>query len=104
MARCNTPGHAFLQHAALQNDSNVARALQNARGSHRTLQARRNVANAKSHMSSRIPTLLLNNNLISQETFLLFKSRQKDSGNSVVTELGKLGVLTEDQIADFLSS
>ncbi len=55
-------------------------------------------------MSSRIPTLLLNNNLIKQEHFLLFKSRQKDSGNSVVTELSKLGVISEDQIADFLSS
>ena len=53
-------------------------------------------------MNSRIPTLLLNNNLITQEHYLLFKSRQKDSGNSVVTELCKLGVLGEDQIAQFL--
>ncbi len=55
-------------------------------------------------MNSRVPTLLLNNNLISQEQYLLFKSRQKDSGNSVVTELCKLGVINEDQIASFLAS
>lgn len=55
-------------------------------------------------MSSRIPNLLLSNNLITQEHFLLFKSRQKDSGNSVVMELTKLGVISEEQIADFLSS
>ena len=55
-------------------------------------------------MSSRIPNLLMNNNLLTQEQFLVFKSRQKDSGNSVVTELCKLGVITEDQIAAFLSS
>ena len=46
----------------------------------------------------------LNNNLISQEHFLVFKSRQKDSGNTVVTDLSKLGVVTEDQIASFLST
>ncbi|RPH95414.1 type IV-A pilus assembly ATPase PilB [candidate division KSB1 bacterium] len=54
-------------------------------------------------MNSRIPNLLLNNNLLSQEQYLLFKSRQKDSGNSVVTDLCKLGVVTEDQIASFLA-
>jgi type IV pilus assembly protein PilB len=54
-------------------------------------------------MNSRIPNLLLNNNLISQEQYLLFKSRQKDSGNSVVTDLCKLGVVTEDQIEEFLA-
>jgi type IV pilus assembly protein PilB len=55
-------------------------------------------------MNSRVPNLLLNNNLISQEQYLLFKSRQKDSGNSVVTELSKLGVVNEEQIASFLAS
>jgi type IV pilus assembly protein PilB len=55
-------------------------------------------------MSSRVANLLLNNNLISQEHFLVFKSRQKDSGNSVITDLSKLGVVTEDQIASFLST
>ncbi|MBU0691121.1 type IV-A pilus assembly ATPase PilB [bacterium] len=55
-------------------------------------------------MSSRVANLLLNNNLISQEHFLVFKSRQKDSGNSVVTDLAKLGVVSEDQIASFLST
>jgi type IV pilus assembly protein PilB len=55
-------------------------------------------------MNSRVPNLLLNNNLISQEQYLLFKSRQKDSGNSVVTELCKLGVISEEQIASFLAS
>ncbi len=55
-------------------------------------------------MSSRIPNLLLNNSLLSQEQFLVFKSRQKDSGNSVVTDLCKLGVITEEQISAFLSS
>ena len=55
-------------------------------------------------MNSRVPNLLLNNNLITQEQYLLFKSRQKDSGNSVVTDLCKLGVVTEDQISSFLSS
>jgi type IV pilus assembly protein PilB len=55
-------------------------------------------------MNSRVPNLLLNNNLITQEQYLLFKSRQKDSGNSVVTELCKLGVVTEDQISSFLAS
>jgi type IV pilus assembly protein PilB len=54
-------------------------------------------------MNSRIPNLLLNNNLINQEQYLLFKSRQKDSGNSVVTEIAKLGVISEDQIASFLA-
>ena len=54
-------------------------------------------------MSSRIPNLLLNSSLISQEQYLLFKSRQKDSGNSVVTDLCKLGVVTEDQVAEFLA-
>ncbi len=55
-------------------------------------------------MNSRVPNLLLNNNLLTQEQFLLFKSRQKDSGHSVVTELAKLGVISEEQIAAFLSS
>lgn len=55
-------------------------------------------------MNSRLPNLLLNNGIINQEQFLLFKSRQKDSGNSVVTELCKLGVVNEDQIASFLAS
>ncbi|HEY3296243.1 MAG TPA: type IV-A pilus assembly ATPase PilB [bacterium] len=55
-------------------------------------------------MNSRVPNLLMNNSLISQEQYLLFKSRQKDSGNSVVTELCKLGVITEEQIASFLAS
>ena len=54
-------------------------------------------------MNSRIPNLLLNSSLISQEQYLLFKSRQKDSGNSVVTDLCKLGVVTEDQVAQFLA-
>lgn len=54
-------------------------------------------------MNSRIPNLLLNNSLLSQEQYLLFKSRQKDSGNSVVTDLCKLGVINEDQISQFLS-
>ena len=54
-------------------------------------------------MNSRIPNLLLNNSLISQEQYLLFKSRQKDSGNSVVTDLCKLGVVTEEQISEFLA-
>ena len=55
-------------------------------------------------MNSRLPNLLLNNNLLSQEQYLVFKSRQKDSGNTVVTELTKLGVIGEDQITSFLSS
>ncbi len=55
-------------------------------------------------MNSRLPNLLLNNNLLSQEQYMVFKSRQKDSGNSVVTELTKLGVITEDQMAAFLAS
>lgn len=55
-------------------------------------------------MNSRLPNLLLNSTLLSQEQYLLFKSRQKDSGNSVVTELAKLGVTTEEQIAAFLAS
>ncbi|MBU1984229.1 Flp pilus assembly complex ATPase component TadA, partial [bacterium] len=55
-------------------------------------------------MNSRLPNLLLNNNIITQEQFLLFKSRQKDSGNSVVTELCKLGVVDEVQVASFLAS
>ncbi len=54
-------------------------------------------------MTSRIPNLLLNANQITQDNFLVFKSRQKDSGNSVVTELVKLGVVTEDQIAKFVA-
>jgi type IV pilus assembly protein PilB len=55
-------------------------------------------------MTSRIPNLLLNANQITQDNFLVFKSRQKDSGNSVVTELVKLGVVTEDQIAKFVAN
>lgn len=54
-------------------------------------------------MSSRLPNLLLNNNMLDQEQYLVFKSRQKDSGNSIVTELTKLGILSEDDIAEFLS-
>ena len=34
----------------------------------------------------------------------MFKSKQKDSGNSVVTDLCKLGVITEEQISAFLGS
>lgn len=59
---------------------------------------------ATAHMSSRLPNLLISNELITQEQFLIFKSRQKDSGNSVVTELTKLGVVSEDQIAQFIST
>jgi type IV pilus assembly protein PilB len=55
-------------------------------------------------MPSRIPNLLLNSNQISQDHFLIFKSRQKDSGNSVITELVKLGVVSEDQITKFVAS
>jgi type IV pilus assembly protein PilB len=55
-------------------------------------------------MNSRLPNLLLNNNLLSQEQYLVFKSRQKDSGNTVVTELSKLGVIGEEQVASFLAS
>jgi type IV pilus assembly protein PilB len=55
-------------------------------------------------MTSRIPNLLLNSNQIAQEHFLIFKSRQKDSGNSVVTDLVKLGVVSEQQIAKFVAS
>ncbi len=55
-------------------------------------------------MSSRLPNLLISNELITQEQYLIFKSRQKDSGNSVVTELTKLGVISEEQIAQFISS
>ncbi|MCC6475555.1 type IV-A pilus assembly ATPase PilB [bacterium] len=54
-------------------------------------------------MSSRLPNLLINNEMITQEQFLIFKSRQKESGNSVVTELTKLGVISEEQIAQFIS-
>ena len=67
-----------------------------------------NVANGKpqatAQMSSRLPNLLISNELISQEQFLIFKSRQKDSGNTVITELTKLGVISEDQIAQFISN
>jgi type IV pilus assembly protein PilB len=55
-------------------------------------------------MSSRLPNLLISNELISQEQYLIFKSRQKDSGNSVITELTKLGVISEEQIAQFISN
>lgn len=55
-------------------------------------------------MSSRLPNLLISNELISQEQFLIFKSRQKDSGNTVITELTKLGVISEEQIAQFISN
>jgi hypothetical protein len=55
-------------------------------------------------MNSRLPNLLLNNNLLSQEQYLIFKSRQKDSGNTVLTELTKLGAVDEEQIASFLAS
>jgi len=55
-------------------------------------------------MTSRIPNLLLNSNQISQDHFLIFKSRQKDSGNSVITELVKLGLVTEEQITKFIAS
>jgi len=55
-------------------------------------------------MSSRLPNLLISNELITQEQYLIFKSRQKDSGNSVITELTKLGVISEDQIAQFVSN
>ncbi len=55
-------------------------------------------------MSSRLPNLLISNELISQEQYLIFKSRQKDSGNTVITELTKLGVISEDQIAQFISN
>ena len=34
-------------------------------------------------MSSRLPNLLISNELISQEQYLIFKSRQKDSGVEV---------------------
>ncbi len=68
----------------------------------------RNVGNGKQQaqafMSSRLPNLLISNELITQEQYLIFKSRQKDSGNSVVTELTKLGVISEEQIAQFISS
>ncbi|MFH1010912.1 MAG: type IV-A pilus assembly ATPase PilB [bacterium] len=55
-------------------------------------------------MTSRIPNLLLNSSQITQDHFLIFKSRQKDSGNSAVTDLVKLGVVTEQQIAKFVAS
>ncbi|MBU1707126.1 type IV-A pilus assembly ATPase PilB [bacterium] len=55
-------------------------------------------------MASRIPNLLLNSSQITQDHFLIFKSRQKDSGNTVVTELVKLGAVTEEQVSKFIAS
>lgn len=55
-------------------------------------------------MESRIPKLLLNAKIISEEQHKILLTRQKDSGNSVITDLVKMGAITEKQVAKFLST
>ncbi len=55
-------------------------------------------------MESRIPQLLLNAKLINEEQHKILLTRQKDSGNSVITDLVKMGAVTEKQVTKFLSS
>jgi type IV pilus assembly protein PilB len=55
-------------------------------------------------MESRILQLLLNAKLISEDQYKGVVSRQKHSGNSVITDLAKMGALSEAQVAKFLAS
>ncbi len=55
-------------------------------------------------MESRIPQLLLNAKIIDEEQHKILLTRQKDSGNSVITDLVKMGAVTEKQITKFLST
>jgi len=55
-------------------------------------------------MESRVPQLLLNAKIINDDQYKTLLTRQKDSGNSVITDLVKMGLVTEPQITKFLAS
>lgn len=55
-------------------------------------------------MESRILHLLLNAKLITEDQYKGLVSQQKHSGNSVITDLAKMGALSETQVAKFLAS
>jgi type IV pilus assembly protein PilB len=55
-------------------------------------------------MESRVPQLLLNAKIITEDQYKTLLTRQKDSGNSVITDLVKMGLVTEPQITKFLAS
>ncbi len=55
-------------------------------------------------MESRIPQLLLNAKIIDEKQNKILLTRQKDSGNSVITDLIKMGAVTEQQVTKFLSA
>ena len=55
-------------------------------------------------MESRVPQLLLNAKIITDDQYKTLLTRQKDSGNSVITDLVKMGLVTEPQITKFLAS
>jgi type IV pilus assembly protein PilB len=55
-------------------------------------------------MESRIPQLLLNAKIITDEQYKTLLIRQKDSGNSIITDLVKMGAVTESQVTQFLAN
>jgi len=54
-------------------------------------------------MESRIPQLLLNAKIIGEDQYKTLVSQQKHSGNSVITDLVKMGAMSETQVAKFLA-
>jgi type IV pilus assembly protein PilB len=54
-------------------------------------------------MESRIPQLLLNAKIISDDQYKALLAQQKHSGNTIISDLAKMGLVSEMQAAKFLA-